>query len=106
MPRVTFLSDHLEDTTHQIKVVPYRKHKVPVPIGKALPRRDQPASVEKHARLMLILFKPWRHAADLHQPSQTWSQAYTQFLLTCSAEIVHRIDHMQLLHECRDSRDA
>ncbi|KAJ6549447.1 hypothetical protein DFH09DRAFT_846431, partial [Mycena vulgaris] len=73
--------------------------------GKALPRRDQPASIEKHARLMLVLFKPWRHADDLRQPGQAWSEAYTEFLTTCSDEIVRRINHMQLLHECRDSRD-
>ncbi|KAJ6604095.1 hypothetical protein DFH09DRAFT_848294, partial [Mycena vulgaris] len=73
--------------------------------GPALPRRDQPASVERHARLMLILFKPWRHAEDLRHNNQSWSDAYAQFLLTCSEEIVRCIDNMQLLHECKDSRD-
>ncbi|KAJ7779030.1 hypothetical protein B0H16DRAFT_1214804, partial [Mycena metata] len=73
--------------------------------GPALPKRKDPAFVEKHARLMLILFKPWRNASDLRAPGQRWSQAYAEFLLTCPVEAVERIENMQLLHECKDSRD-
>ncbi|KAJ6495867.1 hypothetical protein DFH09DRAFT_835146, partial [Mycena vulgaris] len=79
---------------------------VPVPIGPALPRRDQPSSLEKHARMMLILFKPWRHTSDLRDPSQAWSEAYAQFLQVCPEDIIQCIDNMQILHECKDSRDA
>ncbi|KAJ7110811.1 hypothetical protein C8R43DRAFT_826286, partial [Mycena crocata] len=61
---------------------------------------------EKHARIMLILFKPWRHANDLRHANQTWSQAYEQFLLTCPEYVTSCIDNMQILHECKDSRDA
>ncbi|KAJ6537077.1 hypothetical protein B0H19DRAFT_884018, partial [Mycena capillaripes] len=64
--------------------------------GPAIPRRDQSVSIEKHARLMLILFKPWRC---------TWPQAYQNFLLTCCEDITRCIDNMQLLHECKESRD-
>ncbi|KAJ7018892.1 hypothetical protein C8F04DRAFT_976470, partial [Mycena alexandri] len=105
-PRVPFHNDHLEDSTHVIKVNSFFKRKVPVPIGPALPKRSDPALVEKHARLMLILFKPWRHAVDLREPGQKWSEAYQEFLLTCPREHVDRIENMQLLHECKDSRDA
>ncbi|KAJ6563114.1 hypothetical protein DFH09DRAFT_1082603 [Mycena vulgaris] len=48
MPKVKFLNDHLKDDTDQIKVLPHRKQKVPVPIGSALLRRYQPASVKSH----------------------------------------------------------
>ncbi|KAJ7740122.1 hypothetical protein B0H16DRAFT_1241292, partial [Mycena metata] len=101
-----FQSDHLEDTTHTIKVNSFLKRKVPVPIGPALPKRSDPAFVEKHARLMLILFKPWRHAVDLRTTGQKWTEAYQEFMLTCPFEHVGRIENMQLLHECKDSRDA
>ncbi|KAJ6528113.1 hypothetical protein B0H19DRAFT_969172, partial [Mycena capillaripes] len=74
--------------------------------GPALPRRNQSASIEKHAKLMLILFKPWRHASDLRHSNQTWSQAYQHFLRTCSEDITRCIDNMQLLHECKESQDA
>ncbi|KAJ7036752.1 hypothetical protein C8F04DRAFT_895330, partial [Mycena alexandri] len=97
---------HLEDSTHVIKVRSFTRRKVPVPIGPALPKRSDVAFVEKHARLMLILFKPWRHAIDLRDPDQTWSAAYAEFLPMCDPEHIERIENMQLLHECKDSRDA
>ncbi|KAJ7459327.1 hypothetical protein FB451DRAFT_1046217, partial [Mycena latifolia] len=105
-PRVLFHDDHLESDTHLLKVKAYSDRKVPVPIGSALPRRDLPQFVERHARLMLILFKPWRHAEDLRHLNQKWSEAYAHFLTICSPEVVERIDNMQILHECKDSRDA
>ncbi|KAJ7438275.1 hypothetical protein B0H11DRAFT_1752945, partial [Mycena galericulata] len=106
MPRVRFLEDHLEEDTHCLKVSPCKKRKVPVPIGPALPRRDRPESAERHARLMLILFKPWRHAEDLRHSNQSWSDAFAQFTRDCSPDILDCIDNMQILHECKDSRDA
>ncbi|KAJ7779475.1 hypothetical protein DFH07DRAFT_721265, partial [Mycena maculata] len=79
---------------------------VPVPVGPALPRRDHDDSMHRHARLMLILFKPWRHASDLLSGAQSWLDAYEDFLKDCPAETLAVIDNMQLLHECKDSRDA
>ncbi|KAJ7455974.1 hypothetical protein B0H11DRAFT_1700037, partial [Mycena galericulata] len=79
---------------------------VPVPIGPPLPRRDREDLKHKHARLMLILFKPWRHCSDLLSEHQTWVEAYDDFLQECSSEAVSVIENMQILHECKDSRDA
>jgi hypothetical protein len=106
LPRVPFKNDHLEDDTHVIKVRSFANRKVPVPIGPSIPRRDKADTVQKHARLMLILFKPWRHADDLRHNNQSWLEAYQQFVHTCSPEILECINNMQLLHECKDSRDA
>jgi hypothetical protein len=106
MPQIPFLETHLESDRFVVQVRPYLKRKVPVPIGPAIPRRDIEASRHKHARLMLILFKPWRNSEDLRQQGQSWVDAYEQFLDTCSEEIRSYIDNMQLLHECKDSRDA
>ncbi|KAJ7036044.1 hypothetical protein C8F04DRAFT_954301, partial [Mycena alexandri] len=105
-PRVPFQNTHLEDSTHTIKVNSFLRRKVPVPIGPALPKRSDSMFAEKHARLMLIFFKPWRHALDLREPGQTWSQAYQDFLPMCDPDHLERIENMQLLHECKDSRDA
>lgn len=56
---------------------------------------------------MLIMFKPWRYAEDLRNHHQSWVDAYKQFLENgCSPEVIERIENMQILHECRDSRDA
>ncbi|KAJ7710213.1 hypothetical protein B0H16DRAFT_1216139, partial [Mycena metata] len=80
---------------------------VPVPIGPALPRRDRDGYTKhKHARLMLILFKPWRHCSDLVRTDQSWIEAYEEFLEVCSPDVTMIINNMQLLHECKDSRDA
>ncbi|KAJ7474678.1 hypothetical protein B0H11DRAFT_1691432, partial [Mycena galericulata] len=60
---------------------------------------------QKHARLMLILFKPWRHASDLRLHGQSWYEAYLTFRNECSTFILNAIDNIQILHECKDSRD-
>ncbi|KAJ7486256.1 hypothetical protein B0H11DRAFT_1652361, partial [Mycena galericulata] len=79
---------------------------VPVPIGPALPRRDQEESQHRYARLMLILFKPWRHASDLIKDGQSWIEAFRVFLEGCPEEVLTVIENMHMLHECKDSRDA
>ncbi|KAF8181767.1 hypothetical protein BJ912DRAFT_797418, partial [Pholiota molesta] len=71
--------------------------------GPSLPRRDKKEVYARYCRLMLILFKPWRHADDLRLLSQSWEDAFTVFLETCSTRIKKLLDNMQLLHECKDS---
>ncbi|KAJ7110249.1 hypothetical protein C8R43DRAFT_828229, partial [Mycena crocata] len=100
-----FLQDHLETSTHLCRVRPYLKRCIPVPIGPKIPRRDTDDSKARHARLMLILFKPWRHAEDLRAEDESWDDAFEKFTSECSPDILDRIDNMQLLHECKDSRD-
>ncbi|KAJ3836598.1 hypothetical protein F5878DRAFT_504973, partial [Lentinula raphanica] len=78
---------------------------MPVPIGPSIPRRDRPELYERYARLMLILFKPWRSYKDLREPLQSWSDAFNIFLQTCSGPVIECMNNMQLLHECKDSRD-
>ncbi|KIK53153.1 hypothetical protein GYMLUDRAFT_146703, partial [Collybiopsis luxurians FD-317 M1] len=79
---------------------------VPVPIGPALPRRDREIVYERYSRLMLIFFKPWRSPSDLREDNQSWSQAFEAFIKTqCDVQTRKIINNMQLLHECRDSRD-
>ncbi|KAJ3741636.1 hypothetical protein EV360DRAFT_14431, partial [Lentinula raphanica] len=78
---------------------------VPVPIGPGLPRRDRVEIYERYCRVMLILFKPWRTHSDLRSPSQTWKEAFDEFMMTCPESVHKLITNMQLLHECKDSRD-
>ena len=78
---------------------------IPVPIGPAIPRRDQPEVYERHCRLMLIFFKPWRTTGDLCKPETSWITAFAEFLETITVEHKRVMDNMQVLHECRDSRD-
>ncbi|KAF9779660.1 hypothetical protein BJ322DRAFT_1013146, partial [Thelephora terrestris] len=101
---------HPEHSEYQKKLQHVRtlhwKHLVPVPIGPALPRRDRPELYPKYARLMLILFKPWRTEADLRGGMNDWAQAFDEFVKSCSPEIRKMLDNMQLLHECKDSKNS
>ena len=54
---------------------------------------------------MLILFKPWFSIEELKGMDNSWVDAYSLFLSTCHPCISHIINNMQLMHECRDSRD-
>ena len=79
------------------------KYFVPVLIGPALPRRDQPELYPKYARLMLILFKPWRIETDLRGDARDWPEAFSTFMESCTSETHRVLDNMQILHECKDS---
>ena len=82
------------------------KQFVPVPIGPAIPRRDRPELYAKYARLMLILFKPWRKSTDLHGDAASWPDAFDEFLKLCPKETQKVMDNMQILHECKDSKSS
>ncbi|KAJ8473165.1 hypothetical protein ONZ45_g16394 [Pleurotus djamor] len=101
----TFLHGHPDKGTHLLCVRPRKFVHVPVPIGPGIPRRDRDVTYDRHARLMLILFKPWRTLADLRPENLTWAQAYDDFLVSAPPHVHTVINNMQLLHECRDSRD-
>ncbi|THU91932.1 hypothetical protein K435DRAFT_673072, partial [Dendrothele bispora CBS 962.96] len=89
-----------------LQVIHPKRRFVPLVLGPGIPRRDRETSVARHARLMLILFKPWVTVSDLKSDEQSWEEAYQDFLeSSCSPRIRQIIDNMQLLHECRDSRD-
>ncbi|KAF6758386.1 hypothetical protein DFP72DRAFT_1006126, partial [Ephemerocybe angulata] len=106
-PRAQFKETHLEFQTHCLRVRLPTKRYIPVPIGPAIPRRDttNPEENERYSRLMLILFKPWRDAADLRKQGQSWVEAFDEFAQTCDLFSKSRMDNMQVLHECKDSRD-
>ncbi|KAJ3880112.1 hypothetical protein F5051DRAFT_298607, partial [Lentinula edodes] len=73
--------------------------------GPPIPRRDRPLVWLRYCRLMLILFKPWRTVEDLCLSNETWDEAFTSFLAICNPLTKSIIDNMQILHECKDSRD-
>jgi len=110
-PKIGFLDDlhspemHDQLETHLIYVTHPRNRSVPVPLGPGLPRRDRKETYTRFCRLMLILFKPWRKATDLRSEFQSWEDAYVHFLEDCSPEYIAKMNNMQVLHECRDSRD-
>ncbi|KAG1887029.1 hypothetical protein F4604DRAFT_1533382, partial [Suillus subluteus] len=54
---------------------------------------------------MLILFKPWSTIDDLRGAFQTWSDAFEDFVDNCAPNKLFVMKNMQILHECKDSRD-
>ncbi|KAJ7768744.1 hypothetical protein B0H14DRAFT_2402635 [Mycena olivaceomarginata] len=104
-PRVPLLKGHSQQKTHILKVRSTDNAFVPVPIGPGIPRRDKSDVYARYCRLMLIFFKPWRHAKDLRKPGQSWTDAFNLFKQNCSLSVIYKMDNMQILHECRDSRD-
>ncbi|KAF8225143.1 hypothetical protein L208DRAFT_1307634, partial [Tricholoma matsutake] len=80
---------------------------VVVPIGPGIPRRDRNECFESYCRLMLMLFKPWQTAMDLREGYCKWSNTFTAFMETLPHNhcIQNIINHMQILHECKDSHD-
>ncbi|KAG1748993.1 uncharacterized protein EDB91DRAFT_1047353, partial [Suillus paluster] len=74
-------------------------------MGPKMPRRDQEPMYPKYCRLMLILFKPWRSISDLKQTMQSWTESFESFKHTCNDKVIAILNNMQILHECKDSRD-
>lgn len=104
-PRVPLKIGHEQAKTHILRVRTLDDPLVPVPIGPGIPRRDKKHLREKYCRLMLILFKPWRHAQDLKGLYASWEEAFNEFVQMCSDSVICKMNNMQILHECRDSRD-
>ncbi|KAJ7739461.1 hypothetical protein DFH07DRAFT_742191, partial [Mycena maculata] len=104
-PRIPLLNGHYQEKTHILRVRSPNDAFIPVPIGPGIPRRDKPEIYSRYCRLMLIFFKPWRHATDLRSKGQSWEDAFKLFSLNCSSSVKFKMDNMQILHECRDSRD-
>ncbi|KAH7931040.1 hypothetical protein BV22DRAFT_999226, partial [Leucogyrophana mollusca] len=91
--------------THHLRIRTPSRRLVPVPIGPGLPRRDRKDSMERYCRLMLVFFKPWRHPHDLRRRGETWSAAFEEFNAVCPERFKFVMKNMQIMHECRDSRD-
>jgi hypothetical protein len=104
-PTGKFNANHPDSHTHMQRVRHPQNRFVPVPIGPSLPRRDRDQIRERYCCLMLIIFKPWRHARDLRETTESWSSAFQSFMETCSPQKQKIMDNMQILHECKDSRD-
>ncbi|KAF6740943.1 hypothetical protein DFP72DRAFT_863845 [Ephemerocybe angulata] len=98
-------SGHPQSHTHVLQIVHPLQRWVPVPVGPTIPRRDRESDLTDHSRLMLIFFKPWYTQLDLLTTHTSWLDAFTEWTSTARPEDLRRIRNMQLLHECRDSRD-
>ncbi|TEB29564.1 hypothetical protein FA13DRAFT_1632013, partial [Coprinellus micaceus] len=89
----------------RLQVLHPNHRNIPLLIGCALPRRDRPDVFKRYCRIMLLFFKPWVKLTDLKESFETWQDAFADFETTCPMVVKTIMDNMQLLHECRDSKD-
>ncbi|KAH9855235.1 hypothetical protein C2E23DRAFT_701885, partial [Lenzites betulinus] len=73
--------------------------------GPSVPRRDRENDKERYCRLMLILFKPWKEPANLLEDSLTWQDTFERYHPSFSELALEVMNNLQLLHECKDSRN-
>ncbi|KAF8431686.1 hypothetical protein L210DRAFT_3415490, partial [Boletus edulis BED1] len=76
--------------------------------GPGLPRRDCEESLARHARLMLILFKPWHSVMDLRGDCTNWVDAYNLWVEDAEGMFPLKrrlIDNIHAVQECKDARD-
>ncbi|KAI0349450.1 hypothetical protein OH77DRAFT_1580407 [Trametes cingulata] len=102
--RGTFLDPHPQSRTHVIRKCTVWV--VPVILGNGVPRKDRgDEEREAWARMMLILFVPWRHPRDLKRRGETWYNAYErqQGSITHPCETI--IQNMNVLSKCKDAQD-
>ena len=103
-PKYEFDPNHPDYDTHVQQLRHPNNRPLPAPVGPSLPRRDKCETHERFCRLMLILLKPWNAPQDLIFGHESFEAAFHTFLEENERWNV-LINNMQLLHECRDSRD-
>ncbi len=97
--------EHTQYATHGLRK--RREWVVPVLLGDRTPRSDrQPEEKEAWARMMSILFVPWRTPADLKGIGETWCEAFDRHRAAIPPRLQEIIVNMNVLSECRDARDA
>ena len=102
MEAYRFLPGHKEYDTKMVRIRDYKV--VPVPIGPALPRHEEDTRA-RYSRLMLMLFKPWRVVSDLRDAPSAWETVLGTYLHGMNRSHRKIMENMQVLHECKDSRD-
>ena len=106
MPNGLFSSSvHTQFETHGLKK--RIAWSVPVLLGDRVPRSDR-GEVEREAwaRMMLILFVPWRSPSDLRATDESWLEAFERQGGRILLQHCRIIDNMNVLSECRDVRDT
>ncbi|KAI9060844.1 hypothetical protein FKP32DRAFT_1550217, partial [Trametes sanguinea] len=96
---------HSQHATHKLR---HRTEwKIPVLLGERIPRSDRSEDErESWARMMLILFVPWRIPQDLRSPAESWATAFERQRDRILPRHLTIMQNMNVLSECRDVRDA
>ena len=106
-PNFKFLPAHCEHWTHVAKIRHPCQQLIPVPVDPTLLRHNRPSLKAHYSRAMLMLFKPWRCALDLHGDHGSWIDAFQSWKsnLPEDDELNHRVNNIVLLHECKEAHN-
>jgi len=103
-PKLPFQSSHPQFATHVQQIRHPCQRPVTTVIGPSIIRRDRPENLVRYHRLMLMFFKPWMTPHDLRGNHQDYAAAFQDFF-PVDSRWSKIMNNMQVLHECRDSRD-
>ncbi|KAI9059355.1 hypothetical protein FKP32DRAFT_1580029 [Trametes sanguinea] len=96
--------DHTQYKSHCLRM--RNTWTVPVILGDRIPRCDRGEEErEMWARMVMILFIPWRNPSDLKAESESWLSAYERQRHVFTKQQLGFISQMNILSECRDVRD-
>ncbi len=71
--------------------------------GKWFPKKDNDDVNGIFEALMLALLKPWRSVSDVKKETETFQDAFDDFITHASAEVLRIVDNIQFFHECSES---
>ncbi|KAI5821523.1 hypothetical protein K523DRAFT_197780, partial [Schizophyllum commune Tattone D] len=97
-----FLYGHSQANSHCMKIRAEIDPTLVLNFMRWLPRNDG-ESRDEYIRVMLMLFKPWRHARDLKEEDETWEEAFANHNFTERERELMR--NFNLRWECIDGRD-
>jgi hypothetical protein len=70
-------------------------------IGRYFPRRDDTEIHSFYCACMLMLLKPWRNiSTDLKSTSQSWEEAFNEFLSGAPPRVHSILSGIQYFHDC------
>ncbi|TFK78199.1 hypothetical protein K466DRAFT_467802, partial [Polyporus arcularius HHB13444] len=99
----TFMANHPQATTHEVRMMEELEGFVPNFIGGPLPRKDA-GSREEYCMTMLTLFKPWRSGKDLRVNKDTmWNDVFDAHSFSERQTEIMKFFHIK--YECNDARD-
>ena len=107
-PKFSVLEGHIEWNTLCVWVHHSLQCFVPTLVGSGLPHHDCVDNMAHHLRVMLLLLKPWRGAADLQNSNLSWTESYNTWLSEAEGMCPckqHLIDNIQAIQECKDACD-
>ena len=103
--RATYLEEHPKHHSARRVIRPRNHNTLPNFIGRYFPRRDHLDPF--FCASMLVLLKPWRNVtSDLKEPSQSWTEAFQEFLHSSTREIQAILSNIQYFHECEIAASA